>query len=575
MKSKHAPVHLSTVRRKYKDKVYECHLLRRTVREGQKVRNETVANVSHLPPEVLAVLKMALSGKDLVPVEEAMRTESSLPAGHVRAILGTMKQLGMDRLLSTRRCRERDLVLGMIAERLLDPASKLGTVRLWGTTTLASELGIEDADANDLYEALDWLLERQKRIEGKLAERHLTEGGLALYDLSNSHYEGRTCPLAQLGHDKDDRRGATVIAYGLMTDPEGRPVSMTVYPGDTGDPTTVGDQAFRLRWRFGLESVILVGDRGTLTKARIESLNEHPGIGWISALRSSDIRSLLDGEALQQSLFDEHNLAEIESPAFPGERLVACFNPLLADERRRKRASLLEATEKGLDRIQAEVQGRTRKPLKAGKIGEKVGLVLHRYKMRKHIAFTIADGEFTWARREESIRREEQLDGLYVIRTSEPAERLSAADTVRSYKLLAQVETGFRCIKGPDIQVRPVFHRVEERVRAHFFLCMLAYYVEWHMRRALAPLLFQDEDLVADRKTRDPVAKTEPSPSTKAKKGRKTTPDGLPVQSFHTLLAALGTQARVQYRLRQADASFDQLTEPTPLQQRAFELLGL
>jgi transposase len=436
-------------------------------------------------------------------------------------------------------------------------------------------LGIEDATANDLYAALDWLYERQERIENKLAKRHLTQNGMALYDLSNSHYEGHTCNLAQLGHDKDGRRGASIIAYGLLTDPDGRPVSMTVYPGNTGDPATVGDQVHNLRWRFGLDQVILVGDRGTLTKARIESLKAHPGLGWISALRSTEIRTLLEQKNLQLSLFDEQNLAEIESPEFPDERLVACFNPLLADERHRKRNSMLEATEKGLTKIQAEVMGRTRKLMTAGEIGEKVGLILHRYKLRKHFSVLIADGQFTWSRKEDSIRREEQLDGLYVIRTSAPADRLSAEDTVRSYKLLAQVETGFRNIKGPDIRVRPIFHRVEERVRAHFFMCMLAYYVEWHMRQALAPLLFQNEDLPLERKTRDPVAKPEPSPAVKAKKGRKMTPDGLPVHSFNTLLEALGTQTMVKYRLHQTDVLIEQLTVPTPLQTRALELLGL
>lgn len=546
-------------------------LLRESYREGGKVKNRTIANLSHLPASKIELLRRVLSGENLVPAEGEVQPVSSLPAGHVRAVLGTMKKLGIAELLSSRPCTERDLVLGMIAERVLHPALRLGTVRLWRTSTLASDLGVEDASVDDLYEALDWLLARQERIEGKLAARHLAEGGLALYDVSNSHYEGRTGPLAQLGHDKDGRHGVAVITYGVMTDRQGRPVAMTVYPGHTGDPATVLDQVFKLRARFGLEHVVLVGDRGTLTKAKIEYLKQHPGLGWISALRTESIRRLVEGQALPLSIFDQANLAEIESPDFPGERLVACFNPLLADERRRTREDLLAATERLLAKILAEVAGRTKTPMSAGEIGQKVGRALHRYKMAKHFEIRIADGSLSWSRDEASIAREAALDGLYVIRTSEPSTTLSAADTVRSDRLLAQVEQGFRCLKGIDLRVRPVFHRDEDRVRAHFFLCMLAYNVEWHMRQALAPLLFEDESVVAERATRDPVAKPEPSASVKAKR----TPDGLPVHSFDTLLADLATQARVTYRVGAADATFEALTPPTPLQQRAFDVLGL
>lgn len=550
-------------------------LLRESYREGGKVKNRTLANISHLPPDKIDLLRRVLSGEQLVGVSEAVEPSESLPAGHVRAVLGAMKQLGIAELLSTRGCRERDLVVGMIAERLLHPASKLGTVRLWQSSTLASELGIEDADADELYEALDWLFERQSKAEEKLAGRHLTEGSLALYDVSNSLYEGRTCVLAQLGHDKDGRHGASVITYGLLTDREGRPVAMEVYPGNTGDPTTVPDQVFKMRMRFGLEQVVLVGDRGMLTRSKIEYLKRHPGLGWISALRSEAIRKLVDGRALQLSLFDEMNLAEIESPDFAGERLVACFNPYLATDRQRKRGELLEATERLLEHVAAQVASRTGKPMTAGEIGQKVGRVLYRYKMAKHFEVRIEDGMLEYRRNEASIRRESELDGIYVIRTSEPSERLSAEDTVRNYKRLAQVEQGFRCMKGIDLRVRPVFHRDENRVKAHFFLCMLAYYVEWHMRRALAPLLFQDESVAEERMTRDPVARPEPSASVRAKKATKRTPDGLPVHSFQTLLAALATQARVTYRLGTADATFTKLLTPTPLQQRAYDLLGL
>ncbi|MEI6503920.1 MAG: transposase, partial [Armatimonadota bacterium] len=384
---------------------------------NDKVRNEMVANLSHLPSDVIDLIKLALSGHRLIPASEAVQTETAMPAGHVRAVLGTMKKLGIADLLSTRGCRERDLLVGMIAERVLHPTSKLGTVRLWQTSTLAAELKVTDAKPEELYPALDWLLERQARIEGKLAERHLSEGGLALYDASNSHYEGRTCPLAQLGKDKDGRHGASVIAYGVMTDREGRPVAMEVYPGDTGDPSTVPDQVIKLRARFGLEHVVLVGDRGMLTSAKIDYVKLHPGLGWISALRSGAIRDLVDGGALQLSLFDEVNLAEIRSPDFPGERLVACFNPLLADERKRKRGELLAATEALLTKVAAEVANRTKKPLTAGEIGQKIGRVMYRHKVAKHFDVEIADAKLTWTRDEESIRREAELDGIYVIRT--------------------------------------------------------------------------------------------------------------------------------------------------------------
>lgn len=574
MKAKRAPVHLSTIRRKYKDKVYECHLLRRTVREGKTVRNETVANLSHLPADVIELIRLALSGRKLVPVEDAMQVERSLPTGHVAAVLCMMRKLGIAELLSTRPCRERDLVLGMIAERVLHPTSKLGTLRLWGTTTLAADVGVEDAATDELYGAMDWLLSRQARVEEKLSKRHLAEGGIALYDLSNSHYEGRTCPLAQIGHDKDGRRGATVIAYGLLADKAGRPVAMEVYPGNTEDSSTLMDQVLKTRVRFGLSRVVLVGDRGTLTNARVTELQQGQGLGWIAALRHASIRQLMDGGVLQPSLFDTQDLAEIESPEYPGERLVACHNPFMAQEQARKRESLLKATEERLERIRAEV-ARLTTPMSAAEIGLKVGRVLYRQKMAKHLDVRIDDGVLEFCRDEESIRREADLDGIYVLRTSEPVERLSAEDTVRGYKSLTEVEAAFRCLKGVDLRVHPVFHRDEGRVRAHFFLCMLAYYVEWHMRRALAPLLYVDQELPADKPVRDPVKRASPSASARAKKGRKQTPDGFPVHSFQTLLSTLATQARLTCRVGGAAATFDQVTPPTPLQQRAFELLGL
>ena len=548
-------------------------LLRESYREDGKVKNRTVANLSHLPPEMIEMLKLVFAGKKVIPAEQAGQAISTLPCGHVRAVLGMMKKLGIPELLASRDSRQRNLVLGMIAERVLSPTSKLGTVRSWTSSTLGAELGIEDADADDLYAALDWLLSSQPRIEKKLAGRHLSEGGLALYDTSNSMYEGHTCPLAQIGHDKDGRRGASIIGYGLLTDREGRPVAMEVYPGNVADPVTVTEQIIKVRARFGLEHVVLVGDRGMLTSARISSFKESSGLGWVTALRTGDIRKLVNSGALQLSLFDQVNLAEIQSPDFPGERLVACFNPLLADERRRKRAELLAATEKLLTALSKEVEKRTLTPMVDAEIGMKLGAILPRYKMAKHFNTQISDGTFAWSRNEDSIRQEEGLDGIYVIRTSESAGQISAADTVRTYKLLAQVEQAFRCMKGIDLRVRPIFHRTEDHVRAHFFLCMLAYYVEWHMRRALAPLLFQDECVPADRQVRDPVAKPEASASAKAKKSRKVTTDGLPVHSFHTLLEHLAVMTRITYQIADTEATWDQYSKPTPVQQKAFQLL--
>jgi transposase len=410
-----------------------------------------------------------------------------------------------------------------------------------------------------------------------VAQRHLRNGSLVLYDVSSSSYEGHACPLARHGHNRDDKRGLPIIVYGLLTDGEGRPVAVDVYAGNTGDPTTVPDQVDKLRQRFGLNRVVLVGDRGMLTDAQTGALKQHPGLGWISALRGPAIRELAEGGSLQLSLFDKINQAEISSPDYPGERLVACFNPLLADERKRKRAELIEAAEKELAKIKAEVQRRTRTPLKQAEIALKAGKVLNRFKVAKHFALTIADGVFSWTRREESIRRESQLDGVYVVRTSEPKSRCSAPDAVRRYKSLAQVERAFRSLKGIDLRIRPIHHRTEDHVRAHILLCMLAFYVEWHMRKDLAPLLFQDEELSRQRWRRDPVAPAECSAAALAKKTGRVTADGFPVHSFETLLRELATRCRNTCRIASApdSPSFNQLTQLTPLQSRAFQLLGL
>jgi transposase len=550
-------------------------LLREGWREAGKVRKRTLANLSDWSAARIEALRHILRNEPAATHDALLVIERSLPQGHVQAVLETIGRLELDRLISAKDSPERALVLAMIAERLIHPCSKLATTRLWHTTTLAEDLAVRRASEDDLYEAMDWLLERQGAIEKKLAARHLTEGAQVLYDVSSSYYEGRTCPLMRFGHDRDGKRGRPIVIYGVMTDRGGRPIALEAYPGNTGDPTTVADQLEKLRGRFALKQVVLVGDRGMLTQTQIETLQRYPGLGWISALRSSAIRELLDGGALQRSLFDEHNLAEIRSPAFPGERLVACYNPLLAEERRRKREALLAATEAQLARIGAQVARRTRTPFTAVQIATKVHRVLNRFKMGKHFELTIEAGALGYARRQAAINREAELDGLYVIRTSEPAAALSAADTVRSYKRLAQVEHAFRCLKGIDLLVRPIRHRDEQRVRAHLFLCMLAYYVEWHMRKALAPLLFDDEQLDQDRNTRDPVAPAQPSAAAKRKKVLRENAEGLPVHSFETLLAELGTRCRNRCRLSadpQAPA-FQQLTEPNPVQRRAFELL--
>jgi len=552
-------------------------LLREAWREGKKIMKKTIANLSHWPEEKVETLRKLLKDEPLVSVKDAFVIERSLPHGHVEAVLGMMKKLRLDALISSRRSRERDLVMAMITERLIDPVSKLATTRLWGESTLSEQLGVSDADEDDLYGAMDWLFSRQEGIEKKLAARHLDEGAHVYFDATSSYYEGRTCPLARFGHNRDGKRGNPIIVYGVLADAEGRPVAVDVYPGNTGDPTTVPDQVEKLRERFGLEHVVLVGDRGMLTQTQIDNLREHPGLGWISALRSQAIRKLVEGGALQLSLFDRKNLAEISSPDFPGERLIVCHNPLLADERKRKREDLLAATEKELEKIVGGVARRTKTPLLKKEIALRVGRVVNKYKVAKHFRLTIEDGAFSFVRKEDSIRREAALDGIYVIRTSEPTEMLSAENAVRSYKDLSQVERAFRCMKGIDLLVRPIRHRLEDRVRAHIFLCMMAYYVEWHMRKAWAPLLFEDEELDEDKKIRDPVAPAQPSESARAKKAIRVTSDGLPVQSFQTLMAHLGTRCKNRCCMKSAPEtpSFVQLTEPTPLQKKALDLLAL
>jgi len=577
MGKKSAAIHVAKIERKHKGKTYVSYLLRQSYREGGAVKHRTLGNLSHLPPRLIDLVRRSLRGETFVAAHEAFRTTASKPHGHVEAVLLTFRKLQLDALLAAKPSRQRSLALALIAQRLLFPCSKLAATRHWQTTTLAEELGVADADSKEVYAALDWLLARQKDIEKKLAQRHLAEGGVVLYDVSSSFYEGHTCPLACYGHDRDGKRGLPIIVYGLLTDAHGRPVAVDVYPGNTGDPATIPDQVERLRQRFALSRVVLVGDRGMLTQARIDALKDYPGLGWVSALRSEAIRALVQAGALARSRFGTVDLAEITSPDFPGERLVACYNPLLAERRAGKRERLLAATEAGLGKLAAEVQRRRHKPLTAVAISLKAGKVLGRHKMAKHFRLAIADGSFRWERDTAAIEREQQLDGIYVIRTSERAAELSAGDCVRTYKRLTLVEQAFRCLKGLDLLVRPIRHRVAARVRAHLLLCMLAYYVEWHMRRALRPLLFDDEELEQDRQERDPVKPAQPSEAAQAKRRARQTAAGLPVQSFATLLAHLGARSRNTHQIGSdpSGATFQQTTEPDALQAEALRLLNL
>ena len=552
-------------------------LLREGRREGKKVHKRTLANLTHWPKDKIERLRRVLKNEPLVHPDQLFLIERSLPHGHVEILLEVVRKLKLPSLIDPRPSPQRDRVLAMILQRLLYPASKLATTRLWHTTTLGEELSLEDTDEDDLYEAMDWLLKRQDRIERKLAKRHLAEGDPVLYDVSSSYYEGRTCPLMQFGHNRDGKRDRPIVVYGVLADGMGRPLAVQAYAGNTGDPTTVGDQVEKVRDRFGLKRVVLVGDRGLLTETQINHLKRHPGLGWISALRHHQIRRLVESEAVQLSLFDERHLAEVRSPDYPGERLIVCHNPLLAEHRRQKREALLRATEEALAGIARQVARRTRTPLSATEIAEKVGRVKNRYKLAKHFRTEIADGSFHYERRTEAITREAQLDGFYLLRTSEPADRLPTAAVVRRYKDLTRVERAFRSLKTVDLHIRPIRHRVETRVRAHLFLCLLAYYVHWHLRQALAPLLFDDEELEAERARRDPVLAAQPSDSAKRKKVKRRTEDGLPLQSLETLMAQMGTRARHQCRLpSEPDAPCVQrLTEPTPLQQRAMELIRM
>jgi Transposase DDE domain len=561
-------MHVVTNRRQGTHREYVTHLLRRSYRAGGKVRNETLANLSHLPDEVIELIRGALAGRHYVDSEAAFAVERSLPAGHVRAVLAMARRLELGRLLDRTPCRERDLCLAMICQQALGPGSKLAAVRALSQSTLGDELAVAGADEDELYGALDWLLARQQRIEERLARRHLQDGELVLYDVSSSYFEGRTCPLAKLGYSRDQRRGTLQIVYGLLCDRPGRPIAIEVFSGELHDDKTLAVQVEKLKTRFGLKTVIVVADRGMVTRANLELMRESDGVGWITALKAPQIKKLVASGTLQLSLFDEHNLAEIEAPEdYPSERLVVCRNPLVAAERARKREQLLAATERGLREIQARVERGTL--LGADQIGLAVGPALERYRVKKHFDVTITDTSFGYARKIEQIAAEAALDGFYVLRTSVADHVLASAEVVRAYKGLEEVERAFGTLKGPELQIRPIHHRLEDRVRAHVLLCMLAYYLTWHLRAAWAPLLFKDEQ---PSLATDPVAKATRSPAAQRKAQTKHTTSGERCHSYRTLIAELATQTRNTIRLPGAQATFDKLTEPTPLQAQALEL---
>jgi hypothetical protein len=551
-----------------------AYLLRESFREGSKVRKRTLANLSALPDEQIFAIRAVLRGEKLHPVNELFEVIESRPHGHVEAVRVAMQRLGFESLVASRRCRERDLVCAMVAARIIAPQTKLATTRWWHTTTLAEDLGVADADEDNLYAAMDWLLERQGAIEKKLAARHLGEGSLVLYDLSSSYFEGIACPLAKLGYNRDGKKGKLQVNYGLLTDRCGCPVAVSVYEGNTNDPKTLMPQVDKLKKDFGIQTLVLVGDRGMISQKAIDELREQDQVAWITALKTGQIRALVEGGQLQLGLFDEKNLFELSHPDFPAERLIACRNPELAKLRSHKRQSLLEATEKELEKVRGMVERRRLAGRDA--IGVRVGKVVNKYKVAKHFVLDIEDHRFGFHRLENNIASEAALDGIYIIRTSLAKKQMTAADCVRNYKSLAQVERAFRSLKTIDLKIRPIHHHLADRVRSHIFLCMLAYYVEWHMREAWRPLLFADEDQRA-KTTRDPVVAAKRSAAAEAKAASHLLDDGTPAHSFPTLQQELATIVRNTCRAPQAAdcaPTFKITTTPNPKQRRALELLN-
>jgi hypothetical protein len=570
--------HVATIKTKGKGgAVYTSQLLRRSYRDAEgKVRHENLGNLSHLPAEIIDVIRAMLAGRRLVDLDDDFEICRSLPHGHVAAVLGVLRSLDLERLLGRERCRERDLVVAMICQRLIAPGSKLSATRRFAQTTLGDELSLGEVTEAELLSAMDWLVERQDRIERTLARRHLPGerdgNAFVLYDLSSSYVEGRCCPLATLGYSRDGVKGKLQVNYGLICSPEGRPVGVRVHAGNVTDQQTVTDTIHTIRERFGIEQVVFVGDRGMITQAHASAFKEQ-GVDFISALKSVQIRSLVNSGDLQLSLFDEVNLAEISSPMFPGERLVVCRNPAVAAERARKREELLAATEVELAKVKASVDGpRGRlRGAPAGQIGERAGKISNKYKVAKHFTLTIADGTFAYQRKTEQINSEASLDGLYAIRTTLPADTLAAPAAVRAYKQLKMAERAFKTMKD-TIEIRPIHHHLETRVRAHIFLCMLAYYVSFELQARLPELLFTDETPIAPA---DPVKPATRSRSAHAKAGSATTPDGYPAHTLTDLLADLGTLCRNTIRIGHAEHTFTRLTTPTPLQAHALELLDI
>ena len=550
-------------------------LLREGFRENGKVKQRTLANLTQWPSAKVDLLRRVLHNENLTAAEDRFEVTSSWHHGHVDAVLRAMKRLGFEEIIASTRSRERDLVLGMVAARILEPDSKLATTRRWHTTTLPAELGLADADEDDLYDAMDWLLKRQPHIEKKLAARHLTEGGLVLFDLTSSYFEGVTCPLAALGKSRDGKKGTLQVNWGLLTDERGRPVAVSVFKGNTGDPKTLIPQVRKVKEDFGIKTMVIVGDRGMITQTQIDELKTIDGVDWIAALKPAGIKKLVEDKTVQMELFDKRNLFEITHPDYPGERLVACLNPELRKLRGHKRQSLLEATKLELKKIQTMVARGKLKGKGADEIGVAVGKIINKYKMSKHVVLNIQDGFFEFHIDEEKVAAETALDGFYVIRTSLDKKQASAEDAVRHYKKLTLVEQAYRSLKTIDLKTRPIRHRTEDRVRAHIFLCMLAYYVEWHMREAWREILFCDEDQEA-KNTRDAVAPAKRSEAALRKVHSKVLSDGSEVHSFQTLLARLSQIVRNLCRVRSMGPgapTFEVLTTPDAKQRRAYELL--
>ena len=574
MPARTGAAHVVTTRRTYKGRTYLTHLLRRSYREDGAVKNETLGNLSHLPPHLIEIIRRSLQGETFVPVSQAFEVIGSRPHGAVRAVASAMQALGFAPLLGSKPSPERDRVLAMIAARIVSPNTKLATTRQWHSTTLAQDFGVVDADEDDLYGAMDWLLAHQDTIQKKLAQRHLKEGGLVLYDLSSSYFEGLTCPLAKLGYSRDGKKGLLQVNYGLLTDARGCPVAVSVYEGNVADSQTFLPEVERLRQSFGIERMVMVGDRGMISSKAIAELRASPGVDWITALKSVSIRALVEQGQLQLGLFDERNLVEIDSPEYPGERLVACRNPELAKLRAHKREDLLACTERSLEKVRDRV--RAGRLVGQDKIGVAVGRVINQYKVAKHIDLVIEDGTLRWTRNAQSIHAEAALDGIYIIRTSVPQERMDGPECVRSYKALANVERAFRSLKTVDLKVRPIHHRTADRVRAHILLCMLAYYVEWHMREAWRELMFADTEQAA-KATRDPVAPAKRSDKALSKAGSRELEDGSPVHSFATLLDDLSSIVRNTCRASNAaedEPTFEVVTTANVHQRRALDLIA-